>query len=117
MARGGARPGERRGGRQKGSRNKAKTFREELRAYCDAIGADPFRYMADLLVTNASHVLRLRAAVELAQYLEPKLRAIEHTAAGGQPLVILHKWAPPETIRNGGTAVPVRALAPPAEDL
>jgi hypothetical protein len=71
----------RRGGRQKGTPNKHKTsFREGLREYCDKLGVDPHRFMAEIIADkHADRLLKLNAAKELAQYIEPKLKAIEHT--------------------------------------
>ena len=92
---GGFRPG---AGRKKGSKNKHKaSFRESLRAYCAELGVDPHRFMADLLADTSlvtlgvdaygamlqgpavSLALKFQAAKELAQYLEPKLKATEHS--------------------------------------
>jgi hypothetical protein len=94
----GARTGERRGGRAKGAKNKhPSTFRTGLRQYCEALGVDPHRFMAEMLADTAEIVygvdshgapivgpavkkdLKLQAAKELAQYLEPKLKATEHS--------------------------------------
>lgn len=86
------------GGSRKGIPNKHKAeFRESLRAYCDSINVDPHRYMAQMIADESTIVygidlagnpiegpavkpeLKLQAAKELAQYLEPKLKAIEHS--------------------------------------
>ena len=69
------------GGSRKGRPNKHKTaFREQLRAYCAALGVDPHHFMAELVNDDAAELgLRFAAAKELAQYLEPKLKAVEHT--------------------------------------
>lgn len=86
------------GGSRKGVPNKHKaSFREEIRAYCASIGVDPHRFMADMIADETEVVvavaddgravtapavckkLKFEAAKELAQYLEPKLKAIEHS--------------------------------------
>ncbi|SRR6266568_3730280 len=97
------------GGSRKGRPNKHKTtFREQLRAYCESLGVDPHRFMADLMADDSDVVygvdvegnpimgpavkkeLKFNAAKELAQYLEPKLKAMELDVSGTQdkPLVI-----------------------------
>src|SRR2546426_1094030 len=93
------------GGSRRGKKNKhPKAFRDQLRAYCDQLGVDPFHCMADLIAnqdvitiavdtegtpTTAPAVsldLKFRAARELAQYLEPKLRSVELTGDPSKPL-------------------------------
>lgn len=78
MASGGARPG---AGRPRGVPNsQPSSFRTELQAYCDQIGADPHKTMADLIVDpEADKPLKLSAAKELAQYLQAKLKSVEHS--------------------------------------
>ena len=99
-------------GRPLGAQDKRKVaFREALRAYIDKKNCDPHRYMADLIAdmslvavgvdADGKPVLRpavsvehkLMAAKELAQYLEPKMRAIE-VEAGPETLkaIILHRY-------------------------
>ena len=99
--------GKKTGGRSKGVPNKRKTvFRTALRAYCDSINVDPHHYMADILADETTIIygldkdghaiegpaakpeLKLNAAKELAQYLEPKLKAIEHTGNAEKPIVV-----------------------------
>ncbi|MEO8715192.1 MAG: hypothetical protein ABI369_09280 [Acetobacteraceae bacterium] len=80
----GSLPGERRGGRQKGTPNKATlSVMEKL----TAIGCDPIAGMARLASdeTNAPE-LRGRMYAELAGYVAPKRKAIEHTGADGGPI-------------------------------
>lgn len=69
------------GGSRKGVPNKHPiSFREGLRQYCEELGVDPHKFMAEIIADkNADHVLKLNAAKELAQYIEPKLKAVEHT--------------------------------------
>lgn len=68
-------------GRQKGTPNKhASSFRAALRDYCEQIGADPHYFLADVVADEqADFGLRVSAAKELAQYIEPKLKAVEHS--------------------------------------
>lgn len=99
--------GRKTGGRQKGTPNKHKrTFREQLRDYCESIGVDPHRFMADMiadaelvaigvddagvavLAPAVSKKMKLEAAKELAQYLEPKLKAVEHSGEIAQDIHI-----------------------------
>lgn len=77
-------------GRPKGSRNKDKEdFRQRIRKYCEANNVDPFMYMADLIKKKGVlHQVKLIAAKELAQYLEPKLRSVEISGNEDKPLVM-----------------------------
>ena len=78
--------------RPKGSRNKATApFRERLQAYVDEIGADPFKYMADVIADSTlTHDLRLHAANSLAKYVQPQLKASDIVLSGNPdaPLVV-----------------------------
>lgn len=93
------------GGSRKGRPNKhPKAFRDQLRAYCESIGVDPHLFLADLIANTETVVvgfdlnggaitqpavntaIKFHAAKELAQYLEPKLRAIEISGNPDQPL-------------------------------
>jgi hypothetical protein len=95
------------GGSRKGIPNKHPTaFRDQLRTYCASIGADPFRFMADLLVNTETVLvgvtdageplsqpavslgLKFQCAKELARYLEPQLRSVELTGDPERPLRI-----------------------------
>jgi hypothetical protein len=69
------------GGSRKGIPNKQpSSFRTQLREYCESIGADPHKFLADIIVDPDAEVgLRVNAAKELAKYLEPQLKAIEHS--------------------------------------
>lgn len=102
------------GGSRKGIPNKHKaSFRDALRKYCDDLGVDPHRYMADLIADDSTIVygatpdgqpivgpaakpdLKLQAAKELAQYLEPKLKAMEMELSGNtdKPLILVMRRA------------------------
>ena len=86
MARG-CSPGERRGGRRKGSLNKRKTLYLEARKACEAAGFDPFEQLVVLAKgKNYPADIRLRASKELAEYLGPKLTRSEHSGPGGGPI-------------------------------
>ena len=89
MPRGGSQPGERRGGRQKGTRNK-KTA--ELLAAVVASGLTPLDYLLAVMrdEDNPVHV-RLDAAKAAAHFIHHKLSAISHTAPNhdGQAKVII----------------------------
>lgn len=84
--------GRKTGGRRIGSVNKVTgPFRERLRAMVEEVGADPFRYMASVIADPGQPVeLRLRAANDLARYLEPALKATDLTISGNpeQPIVV-----------------------------
>ena len=99
--------GKKTGGRTKGTPNKHKSsFRVALREYCDSIQVDPHQYMADIIADDSTIVygldrdgnpiegpaakpeLKFNAAKELAQYLEPKLKAIEHSGNAEKPIVV-----------------------------
>lgn len=100
----GSRPGERRGGRKKGTPNK-KTL--ATIGFVEAITQiDPLQFLADVVNDDVSRVKpkvvtmdgilvelpnftlehRMKAAVELAQYLHPKRKAIEHSGPDGGPI-------------------------------
>ena len=74
---GGSKPGERRGGRQKGTRNKATAARE---AEIAASGLTPLDFMLNLLRDkNSSPEDRKWAASTAAPYVHPRLAAVEHS--------------------------------------
>lgn len=80
MARGGSREG---AGRPAGSPNThTSSFRVALRQYCEQLGVDPHHTMVEMLADPAiDATLKLNAAKELAQYMEPKLKSVEHSGA------------------------------------
>jgi hypothetical protein len=83
---GGSKPGERRGGRQKGTPNRAST---EISEKLAALGCDPIAGMAQLAMdpTNSPE-LRGRMFAELAPYAFPKRKAIEHSAADDGGIIV-----------------------------
>jgi hypothetical protein len=77
-------PGQqKRGGRKVGSVNiKQHALKVSLEQYCTDKNVDPHFYMVDLLADpNQDPSLRFMAAKELAQYMRPKMKAIEHNLA------------------------------------
>lgn len=89
MPRGGAKPGERRGGRSKGTPNKRTLrTRDELWAYIEQAGprANPFQRLVDRMVSTESEAIEITCAQALADRLLPKLKAIEHTGKDGGPI-------------------------------
>jgi len=78
--------------RTKGALNKLhRPFRERLQTYLDEIGADPFKYMADVIAdVTLTHELRLHAANSLARYVQPQLKASDIVLSGNPdaPLVV-----------------------------
>jgi hypothetical protein len=70
------------GGSRKGKPNRAKVeFREQLQQYCDDKGVNPFFLMVDLIADP------MLEDMELAQYLQPRLRAIELSGNPDAPLL------------------------------
>jgi len=78
MPKGGARQG---AGRKPGKRNlHTLDFRQFLKDYCAQKKVDPYTFFIDVLaMPDASLNHKLIAAREIAQYIEPKLRSLEHT--------------------------------------
>ena len=77
MPRGGAKPGERRGGRKAGTPNRRTV---EVAEKLAALKCDPISGMAKIAM-NANNPLDLRTKMfaELAQYVASKRRAVEHS--------------------------------------
>jgi hypothetical protein len=74
--------GQKTGGRQKGTPNFRST--RAVQATLDERKCDPIDVMAELAMDKDSpRELRGRMAAELANYLHPKRKAIEHTGPGG----------------------------------
>jgi hypothetical protein len=100
----GAKPGERRGGRPKGSKNK-RTI--EVEATLARLKCNPIEGMALIAMgledcgpnkgkaaTDVPRELRAKMLAELAQYAAPKLKANEHSGPDGAPLGTA-SWLPP----------------------
>ena len=92
MPGGGSKPGERRGGRKKGTPNKrtakaAKTIQETI----DRIGCDPLEAMLEIAIQAKNEgdlSLSLSAYKELAQYVAPKRKAVEVSGDVDNPLAV-----------------------------
>jgi hypothetical protein len=80
----GAKAGERRGGRQKGTPNKRTIAVAEKLA---ALGCDPIKQMGQIALDESVEVsLRVQVLKELCQYVAPKRKAVEVTGEDGSPL-------------------------------
>lgn len=83
MSGGGAKPGERRGGRKKGVKNHASIARE---AAVKASGITPLEFMlAEMRNPKRPVAVRRQCARDAAPYVHPKLAAIEHSG-GDNPI-------------------------------
>ena len=81
----GAEPGERRGGRQKGTLNR-KT--QEVITEITASGLTPMEFMLMVMRDESEEMpRRLDAAKNVAPYVHPRLATIEHTGKDGDPLI------------------------------
>src|SRR3712207_6142391 len=99
----GASPGECRGGRQVGTPNKqTKAVAERL----EALGCDPIEGMARIAM-DESQPIALRASMyrELAQYVAPKRKGLEHKGelAGVNPPVFVRDIGPPPEVDENGS--------------
>ena len=103
----GAKTGERRGGRTKGTPNK-RTF--AVAETLEALGCDPIQGMARIAM-DESQPMQLRATMfrELAQYVAPKRKAIEVTGEDGSPVKT------ELTIREWLDSINGQSLGPPSE--
>ncbi len=78
--------GNKTGGRQKGTPNKNSMAAREL---LDKLGCNPLEGLASIADDENNPIeIRTRAYSELAQYVSPKLRAMEITGAAGGPLEV-----------------------------
>jgi hypothetical protein len=71
-------------GRPKGIKNKAKF---EVAEILKRVDCNPFELLAELAKTARSEKVRCEAASELAQYIAPKLKSIEHTGDVDAPVL------------------------------
>lgn len=89
----GSLPGERRGGRQKGTPNKPKQALVEMMAERWP-GYHPVLAMAAIANDESVELeTRFQAHKEVAQYVEPKRKAIEHTGSEGGPVRMTFGWS------------------------
>ena len=89
MAKGGSQPGERRGGRQKGTINRdTKAVIELLKArkYC---AVNELVDLAENAAAEGDTQTRLHCAQILIKYSHPMLKGVEHTSAGGGQLTLI----------------------------
>ena len=101
MAGRGSAPGERRGGRQKGTPNKATAARE---AEVEASGLSPLAYMLSILRDEeASTESRRWAATSAAPFVHPRLAQQRFEGPGGTNIVVeLVRFIDPEEEAAGG---------------
>lgn len=77
------------GGRSRGTPNKITAIRDEVTEKLRKLGCDPIEGMAIIAKDPKTDIaLRGRMYAELAQYVLPKRKAVEHTGQGGGPLVV-----------------------------
>ena len=82
-------------------RKKGGLTRESVKVICAKAKCDPIAVMCGFVAdVNLKAEFRGRMAAELAQYLHPKLRAVEHTGPGGGPVEILNESARDEFARR-----------------
>lgn len=85
----GSKPGERRGGRGKGTPNKDTL---DLYAKCEALKIDPFDELLKMAADKGlKEELRLKALTEVSQYLYSKRKAIELSNKEDQGFTIIIK--------------------------
>src|SRR5690348_7464189 len=78
MPKGGSKPGERRGGRKAGTPNRATA---DVIAKLEELGCDPIEGMARIAMDAANTPeLRGKMYAELAGYIAPKRKAIDHSS-------------------------------------
>ena len=117
----GSQPGERRGGRQKGTPNRANT---ERAAQIAASGLTPVDFLLSVMRdTKAEVATRIDAGKAVAPYVHPKLANIEVSGKDGGPLEVkLVQFGndskpvgttrlPNEGLGRSGTGVPPRRTA------
>jgi hypothetical protein len=104
----GSKPGERRGGRTKGTPNRATAAKA---AEIAASGTTPLDYMLAVMRDSAAEPNRRDdMAKAAAPYVHPKLQAIEHSGPDGGPIEVTNltdaQLAAIATGRGIGTAAP-----------
>lgn len=115
----GSKPGERRGGRKKGTPNKKNAVKI---AAIEQSGITPLDFMlnvmrepipedAPIAAKNALRALRLDAAKSAAPYVHPRLASTELSTKDGKPLVLqLVNYADPNSVPLPAAAVPTAVL-------
>lgn len=99
----GSKPGERRGGRRKGTPNKATVLAGSVREAMMREGCDPLAVLAHVAMgkvrgKNVAH--RVRAAAELTQYMYAKLVRAEVVGADGGAIQLEMFESPAERIAS-----------------
>src|SRR5215208_6306459 len=103
----GAKTGERRGGRQKGTPNKKTQAVAEKLA---ALGCDPIKQMGQIALDESVEVsVRVQVLKELCQYVAPKRKAVEVTGEDGGPVKT------EMTVRELLDSINGKSLGPPSE--
>lgn len=87
MPGGGSKPGERRGGRKRGTPNRRTILGESVRKRLEDLGLDPIAVLA-VIAQGVKYPadIRCRAAAELARYVWPRRGAVELTGPAGGPV-------------------------------
>ncbi len=79
--------GNKTGGRKKGTPNKRT---QEVIDQLTALDCDPIEGMANIALNEKNSAeLRGRMFSELAQYIAPKRKAIEHSGEAGEPVTVV----------------------------
>lgn len=77
------------GGRTRGTPNKQRLeTRDQLLAYLDQHGINPFAVLVDTMRTTADEKLKVTCASVLADRLLPKLKAVELSVDPDKPLAL-----------------------------
>lgn len=86
----GSKPGERRGGRKKGTPNKRTILFQEATQRMTIEGVDPIAILCDGARGKIKDPLRIRCASELAKYAYATRKAVEVSGPGGGAIPIDH---------------------------
>lgn len=109
----GSRPGERRGGRQKGTKNKRTVILGTAKEAMLQEGCNPLVVLAKAANGEIKSDLRVRAASELAKYGWPMLNRNELSGVGGGPVQMEMFESPAERI--AGKLARLAARVTPAD--
>jgi hypothetical protein len=79
------------------SKEYSQHFIERMYAYCKRLNIDPHEFMADVIANEDLDMrMRLDAAKTLAMYLQPRLKATEHTGLATLPKKIVISFQGPQ---------------------
>lgn len=84
----GSKPGERRGGRQKGTPNRRTIWKDSAMEIMRHEGVNPMQILARAAAGEFMSELQLRAAMELAKYGWSQLQRVEHVGRDGGPVEV-----------------------------